>query len=248
VHDDARYVEDSLRSILRQTYRNFELLAINDGSTDESGAILDQLAREDRRVRVVHQENVGLTQSLNRGLELARGELVARQDSDDLSRPERLARQIRFLETHAEHWVVGSRYAKIGPDGERLGRGRPPLGDARIRLHLMMKGNALAHSSVLFRRAPIVELGGYDPRFKVSQDYELWCRVALEARLENLPVVLLDRREHPGQVGKTRSEEQKTAREAIRQRYREALKNADRDSGSLPLARFLARAPLPWRR
>ena len=120
VYNGAAYVRSAVDSVLAQTYADFELLVIDDASTDGSGDVVRAVG--DARIRVVpNAANLGLTTSLNTGLALARGELVARHDADDLSRPERLATQVALLDTRPEVSLVGSWYQKIDPAGESLG-------------------------------------------------------------------------------------------------------------------------------
>ena len=126
VYNDATRVERAARSILNQTTRDVELIAVNDGSTDGSAAVLDRLARGDPRMRVIHQENAGLTRALIRGCEQARGEFVARQDSGDYSEPERLSRQCAALEASGSTVLTacGAVYVDGGGKEHRLTRAR----------------------------------------------------------------------------------------------------------------------------
>ena len=230
VRDGARFLEPALRSVLTQSYRDFELIVIDDGSTDDTSEILERIAAEDPRVRTVHQPHAGLTRSLNTGLGLARGALVARQDADDISLPHRFADQVRFLQARPEHLVVGTRYETIDETGKVKRRHRPPLLDFRIRLQLLT-ANALAHSSVMFRREVILELGGYDESFTTAQDYELWCRVAMRGRLANLRRIGLQRRRHTESISSMHAEAQRAARDLIRDRYRRALRSFEGPPG-----------------
>ena len=198
VHNGVRYLRQSVESILRQTLADFEFLIVDDGSTDGSRDILLSYA-DDRRVRLVENpSNLGLTRSLNRGLSLARGALVARQDADDVSHPDRLARQAAFLDAHPDTALVGTQVRHIGQDGRVFpapGWEKALTGDG-IRWQLMFD-SPFVHSTVLFRRDVVWgRLGGYDESFRTSQDYELWTRVAAENRVTNLPEDLLDFRAH----------------------------------------------------
>ncbi|MBN2192258.1 MAG: glycosyltransferase family 2 protein [Polyangiaceae bacterium] len=219
VHNGGPHLEAAIRSILVQSFRDFELILIDDGSTDDSPTVLDALGREDPRAVVIHQANVGLTRALNIGLRLATGEYVVRQDADDLSLPRRIEAQVAHLERHPRCVVVGCRYLKIDDTGEVQGHGRPPLSDLGIKLRLLDR-NALAHSAATYRRRPVLDLGGYDAGFRTAQDYDLWCRLATIGKLRNLRQPLLLRREHPRRIGVRLAADQQESRVIIRERYR----------------------------
>lgn len=192
VYNCEAFVRESIESILGQTYRDFELLAVDDGSTDATPEILRSYA--DDRLRIVRNPgNLGLTPSLNVGLREARGALVARQDADDIAYPERFARQVAFLDAHPEVAMLGTQFVSIDERGHR----RP--------LHLWMKcetsigirwqllfENAFVHSSVMFRRDVVTgEFHGYDETFRTNQDFDLWTRMARRRPLRNLGQALI---------------------------------------------------------
>lgn len=200
VYNGQKYLAEAVDSILNQTFTNFEFLIINDGSTDNSREII--LSFDDPRIRIVdNPDNIGLARSLNRGLQLAQGELIARQDADDISYPNRIEQQFRFLEMHPEVILLGTGVRTI----DESGRPHPdklyvPTSLTAIRWYLMF-GNAFAHTSVMFRRNIIWDkLGGYDEVFDRIEDYELWSRVARSFIVENLPNVLIDYRYHYGSI------------------------------------------------
>ncbi len=198
VRNGAVHLQASLDSILTQTFADFELLVIDDGSTDETPGILRAVC--DPRLRVVtHPQNLGLVPTLNEGLELACGEFVARQDHDDLSQPDRLQKQVDHLRAHPKCALVGCQAWQIGEDDRPvLPLFRPLLAES-IRWYLCFD-NAFVHSTVMFRRAVIRdEAGGY-PASLHSEDYALWSRVARNHATANLPERLLHYREHGGSV------------------------------------------------
>lgn len=195
VYNGARYVEQAVRSVLAQTFADLELVVIDDGSTDQSARIVESM--EDSRIRFVRNgRNRGLTPTLNHGLALARGELVARQDADDLSEATRLERQVAFLDANPDVAVVGSWYRKIGEHGEPLGDRTLPSSDAAMRWALLSYC-PIVHSAATFRREAIAALGGYDERFAYAQDFDLWSRVARVHRLGNVPELLVQYRVLP---------------------------------------------------
>ncbi len=202
VYNGARHVAEALRSILGQTFEDFEFLVVNDGSTDETREIVQ--AHPDPRIRLIDNPcNLGLTRSLNRGLAAARGELIARQDADDISEPRRLARQVAFLDAHPDVALLGTWYRKIAADGRlRHGR-RPPCGWTELRWALLFYC-PLVHSSVMFRRRAVLQrVGSYDETFEYAQDYDLWQRVAAQLRAVNLAQPLVRLRIHPDSMTAT---------------------------------------------
>lgn len=202
VHNGMPFLHEALQSIFTQTYGDFEFLVIDDASTDESRSMLKSI-NDDRLRIVINETKQGITRTLNRGLELARGEYVARMDSDDISHPERLARQVEYLDTHTDITVVGAWANYLSGDGRDLGVCRMPTESSEIR-HALLKENCFFHPSVVFRRETIVGLGGYDDALPHAQDYDLWLRVADHHNLANLPLPLLSYRVHVGQASLTK--------------------------------------------
>lgn len=173
VYNDAQYLRDSIESILRQEGVKLEFIVIDDGSTDGSSAILDDFATKDSRMRIVHQNNQGLTVSLIAGCNLARATYIARQDSDDISLSNRLRRQATELDSHPEAIVVSSRIALMGPCDEFL---LHEFGD-RIKLDWDNDDDTFCHGSLMFRRDAYEQSGGYRPEFRAAQDVDLQFRL-----------------------------------------------------------------------
>ena len=240
VHNGEAFIEESVRSILTQTFKGFELVLLNDGATDRTPQILDGLAREDSRIRVFHRENRGLTRTLSEGLTLCRGALIARQDDDDISLPARLALQKAFMDAHPEIAITGCRYRSIDVEGRIIGNENVPLSSAAIKRGLLTH-NVIAHSGAMFRREAVLKLGGYDETYTTAQDYDLWCRAALHHELANLPSPLLHRRKHPHQIGVKATASQRANRNKIRNAYRLAVIHGE-NTVALPFSvRALAR-------
>jgi len=197
VHNGEPYLRESVESVLNQTFPDFEFIVIDDASTDGTGAILDDFD-DPRLVRLSNAGNLGLTRSLNCGLKIAKGEFVARQDADDVSLPLRLAKQVRYLESHPDVGVVGTHTENVR--GAALcSHSRPPAGHSLIAWQLLW-GHTPVHPTVMVRREVIESAGGYDEAFQVSQDYELWSRLVETTRFANIPEVLLRYRVHAGSV------------------------------------------------
>lgn len=184
VYNDARHLRAALDSVLSQQGVELELIAVDDGSTDESPAILAEAAARDPRVRVVVQENAGLTRALIRGCSLARAPYIARQDGDDLSLPSRLRLQKRMLDAHPDLVFVSSWAEVMGPRGEILLLHRRP-GDADEATRLLNVGRVgpPGHGSVMFRRDVYERVGGYRPLFYYAQDSDLWLRMGAVGRI-----------------------------------------------------------------
>lgn len=203
VRNGSAHLPAALESIFAQTFPDFELLVIDDGSTDGTPEILR--AVQDQRLRVVtNPQNIGLVATLNRGLELARGEFVARQDHDDISLPERLQKQVEYLQAHPACVLVGTDATQTDGRGRRMYRLLRPHRADDIRWYLCFD-NAFIHSSVMFRREVVrQEFHGYAPSFH-SEDYALWSRIARFRETANLPEPLLLYREHASSVTQSMS-------------------------------------------
>lgn len=202
VYNAETYLGEAVDSILNQTFPDFELIAVNDGSPDGSGAILDAFAARDTRVRHVRRENGGVTAALQTGLGVARGNYIARMDSDDIARPERFEKQVKKLDSEPDIVALGTQFLSIDPDGRPLKVIPLPLEHAEIDARLVgEQGLALCHPSVMMRADVLKTAGGYDTRFPKAQDIELFLRLAEVGRLVNLPDVLMEYRQHLGSIG-----------------------------------------------
>jgi glycosyltransferase involved in cell wall biosynthesis len=196
VFNDARYVSEAIESILNQTLTDFEFLIINDGSTDSTPEILGWYARQDDRIRIFSQDNIGLTKSLNRGLKFARGEYIARMDADDISLRHRLQTQQDFLDAYSEIAVLSSGAEIINEEGHITAEYNPVLSSALLQWRLLF-GNCLLHSTVMFRKDVIVRSGSYPADCLVAQDYDLWAKLlSLNAEICQLPEILIQYRQN----------------------------------------------------
>jgi glycosyltransferase involved in cell wall biosynthesis len=215
VHDGAPWVADAVRSVLGQTLADLELIVVDDASTDATPDLLAGIT--DGRVHVAKRAREGLTRALNHALGRARAPLVARLDADDVSLPERLARQVAFLERHPDVGVIGTAAREVDARGHELGVVRPPEDDAAIRRALIRR-NPMLHSTVMVRRALLARVGGYDETFAVAQDYDLWLRLTAVTRLANLAEPLVVRRLLPDRVSVARDAERLRADARVRWR------------------------------
>jgi len=190
-----------MESVLRQSFESFELVVIDDGSTDGTGEVLK--AYRDPRVRVMRNASRrGVVHTLNVGIGLARGEYVARMDGDDVSHPDRFAAEVRFLDSEKDVALVGSWANVIDEEGHVVSVMRVPTSSHEI-YEVLLRKNVFVHPSVMFRKRVVLEVGGYQAiraNAGMAQDYHLWLRLADRYPLANLAEVLLDYRVHDGQV------------------------------------------------
>jgi glycosyltransferase involved in cell wall biosynthesis len=202
VYNGQAYLHDAVQSILDQTSDEWEMIIIDDGSSDASTAYLQNLS--DPRVRWIRQENRGLPAALNRAISMASGDYLARQDQDDISFPPRLQKQAAFLDAHPDVGMVGAHAViwEVNKETDRLHE--HPTNDATIKFSLLFN-NPFVHSSVMIRRSVIEEVGSYseDKSRQPPEDYELWSRVARKFKLANIPEVLIAYREVPGSMSRT---------------------------------------------
>jgi len=196
VHNAERYLAEAVESILGQTFTDFEFLIIDDGSTDRSRAILERYTARDRRIRLTSRPNTGYTVALNELLGLARGELVARMDADDVALPERVARQVEYLRAHPEVVCVGTAVRFIDAAGRFLREGHPGMDDEEIQKRALAGDCPLNHPSVMMRRAAVEAVGRYHPEFQPAEDLDLWLRLGEVGRLTSLPEALMKYRQH----------------------------------------------------
>ena len=199
------YLRESIDSILNQSFTDFELIIINDGSKDGSKDIIDSYA--DPRIKVIDQDNAGLPVSLNRAIAIAKGKYLARQDADDVSLPNRLVEQVRFMESNPSCGLLGT-WAQIlevnTPTDRELNH---PSDNGEIQIKIMFY-NCFVHSSVMIRKESLNVAGIYpeDPAKFPPEDYDLWLRIAKNFQVANLPKILLQYRELPGSISRQKLE------------------------------------------
>lgn len=196
-YNDAPYLRDSIEAILTQDFADFEFIIVDDGSTDDTPAILDSFD-DPRIVRQRNPENRGLTISLKRGMERARGRYVARIDANDISVPGRLTRQVEFLDAHPAVGVLSGDMLSMDVDGT-LREDEPSMYSTPAShdylCWLLLWNNPIAHITVMMRKSVLDEHGiTYDPDFNRAEDYDLWARLARHTKLLRLPEVFAHRR------------------------------------------------------
>jgi glycosyltransferase involved in cell wall biosynthesis len=207
VYNAARYLESALASVQAQTFADFEIIAVDDGSTDHSKIILDRIAAADTRLRVISRPNTGIVGALNDALAAARGEFIARMDADDLCLPERFEKQIAFLRANPSCVCVGSAFRYIDAAGCFLKDcGRPAEHAAIERELLSGNGGIIIHPTVLVRRDAIERVGRYREFAQWVEDLDLYLRLAQIGQLANLPDLLFLYRLHEQSVNFTRNQ------------------------------------------
>ncbi len=189
-HNGARFVEGAIESVLRQTYKDWELIVIDDGSSDNTEEIVERCQGGDDRIRLVkNPTNLGIQKTLNKGLRKARGKYIARIDDDDRWIDKyKLERQIEFLSKHPDYVLVGTGVIVVDERGRELFRFLNVAEDSNIRTTILSR-NCFTHSSVVFRKDAVLERGGYDESEAVRhvEDYDLWLALGSRGKFSNLP-------------------------------------------------------------
>jgi hypothetical protein len=212
VRNGGAYLSLALDSVLAQTFCDFELLVIDDGSTDGSRQHVEARAAREQRIRLLDNPGRGLVAALNHGILAASGEFIARMDADDISYPDRFERQVAYLRAHPQVAAVGTQARIVDARGNPTGGySNFPCAPVDVADALIKRGCAIKHPSVLMRRDMIIEVGLYRPAVEHAEDFDLWLRLAELHLVANLPEVLLDYRQHTGQVSHDGNLEQKFA-------------------------------------
>ncbi|OZN24964.1 glycosyl transferase family 2 [Actinobacillus seminis] len=220
----SSYVREALSSVLAQTYKHLEIIVIDDGSTDNTGEILNQLAKSDTRLRIIHNEkNIGIIKTLNKGLNLAKGDYIARMDADDLIVPDWIEKILNRMENEPHIFAMGGslqilssntgKLAKIYKNGEIFQY--PTEHDDIIRT--LPFDNPMAHPTMVMR-AEIFSRNGlrYDEHYPKAEDYKLWLEISKIGQLANLPDVLLQYRIHENQTSSMHNQQQISTARKIR--------------------------------
>ena len=187
VYNGAEFLAEAVESILEQTFTNFEFIIINDGSSDRSAEILADFVKKDGRIRLINQDNTGLTKSLNTGLNYAQGQYIARMDADDIALPDRFAQQADYLDAHPECVAVGSKVLFVDPFGLPLWKSKHELPHGEIDAQLLTgNGSAISHPAVMIRSDALKAVGGYREHLDTAQDLDLFLRLAEYGQVANL--------------------------------------------------------------
>ncbi len=218
VYNAENYLYDSINSIINQSYKNLEIIIINDGSTDNSLSILKKF--NDSRIRLISRENKGLIHSLNEGLSLANGNYIARMDADDIARSDRIEIQLKFLLENKNFSVVGSYANIIDEHGINIGIKKKTSSNITIKT-ICFFGSPFIHPTVMFNKALIKEQLYYSNEFIHAEDYELWARLVVckKFKFHNIKDTLLDYRIVSTSVSRKYEVQQKKSHQNIIKKY-----------------------------
>lgn len=217
-YNSEKYISEAIESILDQSFKDFEFIIIDDGSTDETWDIIQKYKMKNQRIIAVKNEiNLKMTKALNKGINLARGEYLVRMDADDWSYPYRIKAQVEFMQHNPNIVVSGG---SIEVCDERLvvkNKRKYPNSDKDVRKKIF-RYNPFAHPSTIFRKDKVLEVGKYDERLPLTQDYDLYFRLGKVGKFANLDRVLIKLRNHPKSSSMSMEKDQE--RIAIKTRFR----------------------------
>lgn len=190
IYNDEKFIKKSINSILNQTYKNIEIIIINDGSTDKTQKILKVFEKNYKNIYLINnKKNIGLTKSLNIGIKKSKGKYIARQDCDDISYAKRISKQVAFLEKNKEIVLCGTQRIIVDTRISKSYRDFLPFEDYQIRNKALIS-NPFFHSSVMIRKNILYKVGLYNEKFKYVQDLELWSRIIFKYKTVNLKDIL----------------------------------------------------------
>lgn len=215
VYNCEKFVAEAIDSILTQSFNDFELIIVNDGSTDRSAEIIRSYT-DPRIVYIENDQNAGLVRVLNSGLSMAQGVFIARMDADDISYPGRFEKQVSYLLAHPEIGVVGSAMQEINSEGRDLSSCRFPENHDLIAWALCFR-NPIVHPSVMMRREILINNGGYPTELIIPEDYYLWHLLISKTKFANLPEILIKYRQHEDSVRVRLKDQHQKNRVAISQ-------------------------------
>lgn len=200
VFNNAETLEEAIKSILNQTYKDFQFVIVNDASTDESNQILTRFVKKDSRIKLINnQHRLGLTKSLNKGLKTIKTKYIARMDADDLALPKRFKKQLEYLESHPKIALLGTAAFLIDFKGKKLKLKTYPINNHHLK-KLILHFCPFIHPTWMIRRSTLNQVGEYNEKFTFAQDYELALRIMTKFKTANLPEPLLKYRVNSDQA------------------------------------------------
>lgn len=208
VYNGEAFLEETIKSVLEQTFKDFEFVIVNDGSTDNSIDIINKFVINDSRIKLVNNpKNIGLTKSLNVGINNSTGEYIARLDSGDFSYPDRLEEQVKFLNENNDVGLVGTWAYVVDDKRTILKELKYPTDDKIIKKDLI-NYNPFVHSSIMFRRSVASQVGFYNEDYFYAQDYEFYFRLYPITKFANVPFFLVEYRRYSKSITSTKNKEQ----------------------------------------
>jgi glycosyltransferase involved in cell wall biosynthesis len=199
-YNASRWLHEAIDSVLAQTFKDFEFILVDDGSTDETWNIIQRYRDRDQRIVAIPKKNTGLADSLNVAIAQARGAWIARLDADDLCEPNRLEEQIRFVQRHPEVVLLGTGFVEINEHGRVIKKHLYPSGHRQLVRHLERSQRFFPHSSAFYRVDVVRQVGGYNSRIRRAEDWRLWLDLALRGKIACLPNPLVRIRKHSSQI------------------------------------------------
>ena len=194
------YIKEAVTSILHQTFTNIEIIIIEDKSSDKTLEIINTLSKSDVRIKIIKNKvNEGIVCCLNKGINAAQANLIARMDADDIAKKDRLYKQVNFLENNPDTILIGSGIETIDSKGKHINFQNYPSNDNEI-THMLRHKSPFAHPTVIFNKECVIKVGGYRQKYRTGQDYDLWSRLQKEGKFANINEPLLKYRIHDEQV------------------------------------------------
>lgn len=208
VYNVEKYVGFAIESIISQTFEDFKFLIIDDASTDHTLEVINQY--HDKRIELIkNHTNIGIANSLNRGLSLANSPYIARMDGDDISKPTRFEKQIAYMKSDSKLSIVGSHMELIDNNGLILKKQEKKTGNENIKIGLFFGNTSLAHPSIMIKKTALDKYHlRYDPAYQYAEDYDLYCRASQHIRFDNYPEALVQYRIHPESVSQRHGTQQ----------------------------------------
>ncbi|MBE0410252.1 MAG: glycosyltransferase [Anaerolineales bacterium] len=243
VYNEEHYIRDAIDSILSQTYDDFELIVVDDASTDGTPEILRSFVDE-RIIIFRNEKNSGPYRSANKGISLAQGEFIARHDADDISHPKRFEKQVNHLIKNNSIGMVSSDFQYIDKSGHIIDSVSLPASNHTLQERLT-RGNIFAQGSVIFRRSVFDQVGGYRDYFPVSQDYDLWLRMSEVSELANIDAPLYQMRFHSKSISRNKRALQLACKQLAWQLA--SQRREGKQEGPIPTDVLSAFPPEPWK-
>ncbi len=221
-YNSEDYIDDCIKSIRSQTYSNWELIIINDGSTDDTEKAILEFSRKDSRIKYhKNDKNIGLIATLNKGIKISTGTYIARLDTDDIwVDPMKLQKQLDYLQKEPNTILIGTWGYRLNSKGENIGNIQYPTSDRSIRNYILIE-NCFLHSAVMFNRDIVIKNGLYSKEFKSAEDYELWLKLGRSGEFHNLPKYMVGYRINDSGISATRYKEQQLHTIKAVNRYKE---------------------------
>lgn len=220
-YNSASYMRETINSVLAQSFTDWEFIIIDDASSDTSAKIIQDYCKNDKRIKFyVNKKNLGLSKTLNKGIDLAKGEFIAEIDDDDIWMDKtKLQKQYEFLLNNSDYGIVGCFAHAVDTNGKKLFKIKYPAEDVNIR-KIVLRHTCIVHSSILIRKQTLIDIGKYSPLYPYAQDYELFLRIGTVSKLHNIPEFMVHYRINPKGLSRTKYREQHNQLIKIVKKYR----------------------------